>query len=260
MTTVNFFKPALMALMVSAAFAASAAPVTVLPGDPSWSTLAGDNSGGGSSTITATAPRSGNGSLEMFGDRTRFTTAATGLLNNVLSLTFDWSLALGSIATLNPDYTPALRLIVKDGAQFSELIWEGAYNGTYGNTTKGAWYGSGANDVFHRHITGIPGDTLDGGSQVNLSIKNWADLANSTGSQWYSDAAAVIGISVGVGSSAGSGYHAFADNVSYTTTTGNVTSNFEARAAAAAVPEPASLALVGLALFGAAAARRRSRN
>jgi len=252
------FKPAMFgALLLGATLAAQAAVVTVLPSDASWGTTG--NSGGGSSAITGAAPHLGNGSIELHGDRTRFQKAAgdLGLLNDVLSLTFDWSIAMGSMSNLSPDYTPALRLLVVDGGQFSELIWEGAYNGTYGNTTKGQWYSTGANDKFHRWVTGGPGQTFDGNTQVVLSIDDWADDASSGGNQWYSDAARVYSISVGAGSSVGAGYQAYADNVTYTTTSGSTSYNFELRAGT--VPEPASLALVGLALAGAAFAGRKTR-
>lgn len=49
--------------------ASTSLAVTVLPGDPNWGS---ESSGGGSSVITGSAPRSGAGSLELFGDRTRF--------------------------------------------------------------------------------------------------------------------------------------------------------------------------------------------
>lgn len=242
-------------------FTASAATVTIFAGDPSWGTSG--NSGGGSSAITATEARSGNGSIEMTGDRTRYTglgnpfSAASnlGLLNDVSRLSFDWNIGIGSIAQLNSDYTPALRLHIWDGNQRSELIWEGAYNGTYGNTNQGVWYQTGANDKFWRFQTGL-GDTNDLGSLQTLSIADWQANASSSGTQWYSENAYISAISVGVGSSAGAGYRAFADNVRFAIGNQDTTYNFEVRDGNV-VPEPGSMALAGIALFGLLAARRK---
>lgn len=88
--------------------------------------------------ISGTAPRNGNGSVELSGDRTRFQLGIqyagviTDLmpLSGVTGLSFDWRIAADSVSGYNPDYTPALRLLVQDGNQRSELIWEGVYNGT----------------------------------------------------------------------------------------------------------------------------------
>lgn len=246
-------------LAVSAVASVQASEIIVTAASTSWSSPASENSGGGSSTITGTMARSGNGSLEMTGDRTRefglgspYSTASNlGLLDQLSSLTFDWAIAASSIATLNPDYTPALRVSIWDNGVRSELIWEGVYNGTYGHTNRDTWYSSGATDLFYRNVSGS-GNTLNNGSQVNLSLLAWE------ASGYYSDSAYISGFSIGVGSSAGSGYRAFADNLSFNLAGVTSTYNFEL-ADANAVPEPGSLALLGLGLVGAAVARRKQR-
>lgn len=242
---------------------AQAAVITVtgstasLPSATSWGTVPGENTNGGTTAITDTAPRDGNGSVELRGDRTRYqigiqyggAAGATNLmaLSNVTGLSFDWRIAGDSSNNYSPDYTPALRLLVQDGNQRSELIWEGVYNGTYGNTSRDTWYSSTFEDNFYQFKTGS-GVTLNNGSQVNQTLSTWI-------TQTYSTNAFVSGISVGDGSGASANYHAFADDVSLRTADGQVTTyNFEV--ASTAVPEPASFALL-LAGFGAAGMLRR---
>lgn len=226
--------------------------VAPIPTATTWGQLPGETTG--SIAVTNTAARSGNGSLELRGDRTRAQlgiqyaplTTNLGNLSDVSSLTFDWRISGDSVSALNPYLTPALRLLINDstGAR-KELIWEGAYNGTYASTSFDTWYTSSASDVFY--ITG-------GSVNAGQTISQWA--SQLTG-------ATVSGYSVGNGSSAGNGYHAFADNVTFTK--GGVTTNynFETAAVPGAVPEPASwlMMILGFGLVGAGMRRRiRSSN
>lgn len=247
--------------MVAASVTASALTLDVYPGDAGW--ISTGNSGGGSSQISVTAPRSGDGSVELYGDRTRFQsdpTANLGLLSDVTDLAFDWMIASDSANPLNPDYTPALRLLVWDPTpvvrgglttrQTTELIWEGAYNGYYNHVTEGTWYSP---DVFDQTLWRSEGAgviTKQGTAQLNQTVTAWAN------DPWYSSGAYIYAISLGVGSSASAKYHAFADNITLGFGHAATTWNFEV--APSAVPEPVStVALLGMALAALACGVRR---
>ena len=256
---------AVLGFFAAASASADTAVITNLaspvPAGTSWGTVPGENTG--TVAITDTAARSGNGSLEITGDRTRAQTGVQfapfttniGLLDNTQSLTFDWQVA-GDSSRL--DYTPALRLLVQDANQRSELIWEGVYNagaapGTQANlNAAGTWYSTSANDLFWQQVAGV-GPNETGGSLQLHTIAEWAALYSNPN-------AFVSGISVGAGSGATAGYHGFIDNVTYATTSGSTTYNFET-AATGAVPEPATWAmmLVGFGAMGASLRSRRQR-
>lgn len=247
---------AMFASVFAATVNAQAAVVTVTPLDQSWINPSYENGGGGSSSITGTAPRSGNGSIELFGDRTRFIvgsqydkTSNLGPLSTVIGLSFDWQVANDSIATLNSDYTPALRLDVWNGAQRSELIWEGSNNNVYGNESYGTWYTTTFSDNFYQYVAGS-GVTTQNGSQINQTVASWVGA--------YSASAYVSALSVGVGSSAGGAYHAFADNVVFGTTTGTTTFDFETNVTK--VPEPVSFLLLATGMVGVIVGRRKHRS
>ncbi|NMH59129.1 PEP-CTERM sorting domain-containing protein [Alteromonas ponticola] len=233
-----------VAITLAAHGVSQAAVVTVNPDDPAW------GSGDTNSEITTAMARSGAGSLELRGDRTRYyglgnpwdAGSNIGLLSALTDFSFEWAIASDSISALNADYTPALRLHIFDGEQRSELIWEGAYNGTYGSTLRDTWYQTSFTDNFWRWETGI------GATEVyDRTIADWADGI-------YSDSAYIAAISVGVGSSAGADYVAFADNVTLQFEgQESRTFNFEP---AANVPEPAA-ALLLLLGAGALASRRK---
>jgi hypothetical protein len=223
-----------------------AAEIVVLPGSTAWRRTTGGTT---AAVITSTQGRNGNGSLELKGDASRFQFGGTNFLasaitsfGTVSALTFDWRIAGDSVSALNPDYTPALRLFIKSGTTVGELIWEGAYNGVYGDqTVPDTWYSTDASSKFY-----LRGANENDGQ----TIAQWA----AARSDW-----SVIGISVGHGSSAGASFHAFADNVTLATTSGSTTYNFES--AVAPVPEPATWAMmfVGFAMIAGTARYRHRR-
>ncbi|WP_462323655.1 hypothetical protein [Desulfoplanes sp.] len=248
------------------------ADTIVYPSTTQW--ISTGNSGGGSSAITDTMPdgTGGQGSLEMTGDRTRFVSGnpwgshvgeAFGKLSDVESFAFSWNIAMDSVSNLHPDYTPALRLHLYDpnpqGGNLHqgrsnniELIWEGAYNGAYGSTTKGTWYTSGADDDFWRYDGGV---TLDNGAQQNLQLAEWSAGTDSAGTPWFSGDTLVMGLSLGVGSSAGEDYHAFTDMVTLDFAGQEPTTyNFEPNA----VPIPPSLLMFGAGFLGLVGLRFRN--
>lgn len=267
--------------LVAAVSASAATTVTVLPTDSSVSTPFGviastnpvseNGNGTGSSAVTATQPRAGNGSLELHGDRTRYVLGniyggpSLFAFNQLESLAFDWRVDTASAAF--PHASPAVRLHIIDptanGNVRSEMIWEQVYDGGQSGVapTLGAWQTEGdptmylnvrTNAGLFTAATGLnvaaSGVVLNGTSQRNSSIAAWMPF--------FSADAYVTGISFGAGSGFGPEFLSFVDAVKLTVDGEQVGFNFEN---AAAVPEPAALALLGLGVVGLAARRRRRR-
>jgi len=230
-----------LALLASTAFLAQAAVITVTPTTAGWGTAPGDTN----SVISNAFPQNGAGSLELKGDRTRFfglgnpfsIDSSLGLLSDLVDFRFDWAIDANSISNLGSDYTPALRLHIFDGSQRSELIWEGAYNGTYGNTSRDTWYSTSFNDKYWQFISGA------GATEIyNRAITDWQNI--------YSSSAYVSAISIGVGGGAGANYKAFADNVTIQFSNAEArTFNFEVAAAQVPAPAPWLLLLAGLGIL-----------
>lgn len=232
---------ALLAASVIAS-AAGAGTVVVTDTNPQGWYSTG-NSGGGSSEITNGSARAGNGSIELHGDRTRFvlgdmfqSSSNLGAFSDFLDLGFEYQIdAASTNACCDAKYSPALRLVVWDGATKYDFVWEQAYQaGGYGAAgAKGAWNTIASGGTFFRN----------GASELDQrTLATWAGGLSS--------AAYVGAVYLGVGSGIGAGYTAYADNITF----GGDTYNFEV----AAVPEPATWAFMIMG-FGAAGAVLRRR-
>ncbi len=174
---------ALAALALAAGAAAAQTPV--YPGDPAWFA---DQRAGGAAAITGSAPRSGNGSLELSvaGGSTDWafwltrvddpTSGSWGRLADVATLGFDWRRA-GAESATEPDapwraQTPVLRLHLRedgvDGAPvFSELIWERWYSSP-APAVRDTWttedlIGGDATLLWRVYGAAVPGTTVGPG-------------------------------------------------------------------------------------------------
>lgn len=233
---------------VFASAASYGAVITVTSADTNW------GSPDGNSSITSATPRSGNGSLELHGDRTRFfglgnpfdSNSNIGLLSQLTDFSFEWLISASSSNPYHPDYTPALRLHIFDDGVRSELIWEGAYNNVYGNIMKDTWYQSGFNDYFYKWTSGV------GVTEIyNRTIGNWQSI--------YSERAYVSAVSIGAGSGASTSYLAYADNLTLAFAQQSNTYNFET-ARQVSSPGGTVLLTTALLLLGTRLRRRTNGN
>lgn len=255
-------------LAFSVASYANAAVVTVTPADMGpglnkWSVA--NIAGGATAAITTTNPRSGGASVEMSSSNTSgkadyvysWGYDSTRTLGNMNALSYDWFRSVSSSVTGH--FHPAFRLRYDaDGNSATAgdtgyLIYENVYNGS--NVVEGVWRTDnilGSN--FWMRQFSPTANVLN----YDTSLQEWMNGAHPTAAADVLSAnTAILGMEFGIGSGWGTGtFNGFVDNVTIGFGNNLTTFNFE-RVAPAAVPEPASVALLGLGAFGIAAARRR---
>ncbi len=231
--------------------------------------------------INTNNPRSGNGSVYFSGTQTgafshkadieyfQFASpgnptsglAAMGTLGALNSLSYDWY--RDSSSTADSHLHPSLRLYIDaDGNMGTTtdrgyLIFEGIYNGQAAAPTD-AWQTS---DIFNWNGAGqsanmwlrqfSPGQTNE---VYDRSIQDWIAGQSTAGFLQLSGQSAIYGLSAGIGSGWGP-FEGAVDNISIGFTGGTFnTYNFEA----APVPEPGTMAVLGLGALAMIRKRRKS--
>jgi hypothetical protein len=244
---------AVASAVVALASAAQAQTITNLSSQ-GWTSPASENSGGGSAAITSSAPRSGNGSLELTGDRVRVELndmyAAPNASNNLgtlsqwTDLSMDYEIATDSTTSISPLAGPALRIDAWVNGVKTEFVWEQNYQ-------PGVFAGVAA--IGDWNVT-APGGNFYVAAGASTNVNNNMSLSDWISSGYISGDAIVTSINVGLGSgiSAGGTHpHEFVDNIRGD----GHDFNFEV----AGVPEPASWALMIAGFGGVGAALRRRR-
>jgi hypothetical protein len=206
-------------------------------------------SGNGSAYFNSTTGDTGKADLQYyFGAGGALAPVALSSLTN-----FSFDIFRDGASTTNANFAPVLRFdILKNGAAAGALIFENVYN-TNAPAPVNAW-------------TTLSGDLNNGLLWTNNDLLGPSFAAGpgstKTLAEWISDNAgstlSVYGLELGIGSGWNNTFYGAADNVQVNFTGGrSVNSNFEV-ATAAAVPEPASWAMMitGFGLVGGMMRRR----
>ena len=212
----------------------------------------------GNASVHMGGPNNSKGDIEYLSGAVLFNnnyvaTTSLGSLSSLTEMHYDWYRSSTSIN--NVDQHPSMRIYLDRDGDLTTLndrgylVFEFVYNGGAAGTAvpTNTWVtqsiGAGTN-LWSTNGFGFNSTDPDGGYAYDSSLSEWQAAMSS---------AAILGFSSGFGS----GWNTFdgaVDNIGWTIGGVTTDSNFELLRA---VPEPASLALVGAALFGVAVSRRK---
>lgn len=212
--------------------------------------------------ITGTNPRNGNGSLEFSGPAGKsykadfqYLLSTPFALSTLTSMSYDW---FRDAASSNPaTQAPALRLLVSSGAGWGGyLIYEPAYNGVP-SAPEGSWQTAAIGAGTNLWLVGAPGGILE---EFSIPLSTWqSPTGYSVFNHVWNGDLSVVGFEVGVGSGWAGEFLGMVDNVSYQTSAMNEARTFNFEVARTTVPEPTSVVLLGVGMFGLAMTVRRRR-